>query len=70
MRIYESPAMDDAAVDAVLELLDEAEARTASTEKAERWARAAVEALAPLDLEPPRRAEIEALAAFFVHRSA
>ena len=70
VRIYESPAIDDAAVDAVLDLLDQAGARDASTERAERWAREAVEALASLDLEPARRDEIEALAAFFVHRSA
>ena len=69
-RIYALPSIDDAEVDAVLELLRECGAPAASTARAERWAREAVEVLAPLDLEPERRDEIEALAAFFVHRSA
>ncbi len=70
LAVYASPDISEADVDAVLVLLDEAGARSASTAAAERWADEAVAALNPLDLVPEHRAELEALAAFFVHRSA
>ena len=70
LRIYAVPESSDADVDSVLALLEQAGARAASTAAAERWATDAIVALAPLDLDPERRAEIEALASFFVHRAA
>jgi geranylgeranyl pyrophosphate synthase len=57
-------------VDAVLGLLDAADARTASTAAAERWATAAIELLRPLSIDAPHRADLEALASFFVNRTA
>jgi geranylgeranyl diphosphate synthase type I len=68
-RIYASPPSDGDARD-VLALLDAANARKASTSHAEQWAAQAIETLRPLELDPERRADIEAIAAFFVHRRA
>jgi geranylgeranyl diphosphate synthase type I len=68
-RIYVS-APSDSDVASVLALLDAANARKASTSHAEQWAAQAIETLRPLELDPQRRAEIEAIAAFFVHRRA
>ena len=70
LRIYASPQFSDADVDAVLALLDDAGARAASTAAAERWATEAIDALTPIDLNPDRRPDLEALASFFVHRAA
>ncbi|HZP56232.1 MAG TPA: polyprenyl synthetase family protein [Dehalococcoidia bacterium] len=66
--IYRGEHVDEAAVGAVLRLLEAAGARDASTAVATRWAAAAVEALHGLDLEPERRADLEAFAEFFVRR--
>ncbi|HET7923659.1 MAG TPA: polyprenyl synthetase family protein [Rhodanobacteraceae bacterium] len=68
-RVYASPASDTDVPD-VLALLDSVNARAASTAQAEQWAAQAIETLRPLELDPERRAEIEAIAAFFVHRRA
>ena len=68
--IYASPPMSEDAVEQMLALLDEAGARAAATADAERWACAALDAVAPLRLHPERRRDIEALASFFVHRRA
>ncbi|MEX2225515.1 MAG: polyprenyl synthetase family protein [Dehalococcoidia bacterium] len=67
-RIYASPAPSDAAVADVLTLFDSVRARQAATSMAEQWATQAIESLRPLELNPDRREEIEALASFFVHR--
>ncbi len=68
--IYASPEMSEADVKAVLALLGEAGAREAGSAEAVRWAAAALDALAPLRLDPERLGDIEALASFFVHRTA
>ncbi len=69
-RIYGFDRISEDDVSAVVALLDEAGARDAATSEALRWAEAAIAALEPLHLDGERRSEIEALAAFFVHRSA
>lgn len=68
--IYAAEAVTEADVDIVVSLLDEAEARGVATAEALRWADAGIKALRPLSLVDERRRDIEALAAFFVHRSA
>lgn len=67
---YSAGEMTDAHVEEVLALLDRAGAREASTAEAARWASRAVDAVRSLDLVDGRRRDIEALASFFVHRSA
>jgi geranylgeranyl diphosphate synthase type I len=69
-RAYASNAMTESAVDAVVGLLNEAGARENATSEALRWADAGIAALKPLRLEEERRRDLEALAAFFVHREA
>jgi len=69
-RLYAASEITEPDVDAVLALLDQAGARAASTAAAERWAAAALELLRPLRLDPGRRRDIEAVASFFVYRSA
>jgi geranylgeranyl diphosphate synthase type I len=69
-RIYGFDRISEDDVSAVVALLDEAGARDAATSEALRWAEAAIAALEPPHLDGERRSEIEALAAFFVHRSA
>jgi len=69
VRAYALTEMNDEAVDEVLSLLDSAGAREVASAEAARWADEAVAALAPLRLIEDRRADIEAVAAFFVHRS-
>lgn len=63
-------SMSEAAVDEAVALLVEAGARAASTSEAERWVADGLRALDGLRLEPSRRLDIEALAAFFVRRDA
>jgi len=67
-RIYASPASPDADVTDVLALLDSVRARQAATSNAEQWAAQAIDTLRPLELNPDRREDLEALASFFVHR--
>jgi geranylgeranyl diphosphate synthase type I len=67
-RAYAGP-MTDAAVDDVLAVLDVIGAREVSTAEARRWADRAIDLLRPLSLNEQRRADIEAIAAFFVQRS-
>lgn len=67
-RIYASPVMEENDVERVLELLDSVNARATATAVAEEWAAQGIETLRPLELSPDRRADIEALASFFVHR--
>ena len=69
-HIYASATISEDDVETVISLLEEADARAVSTETAERYAASALELLRPLRLDAERRADIEALAAFFVHRSA
>jgi geranylgeranyl diphosphate synthase type I len=69
-QIYAQERLSEDDVRGVLALLDAADARAVSTETAERYAASALELLRPLRLDAERRADIEALAAFFVHRSA
>ncbi len=69
-RAYALPTMTDDDVDNVLAVLDAAGARDVATAEARRWADAAIEKITPLSLDPERRADIEAIAAFFVQRSA
>jgi geranylgeranyl diphosphate synthase type I len=69
-RIYASPSLSDTDVRDALALLDSVHARAAVTSMAEQWAAQAIETLRPLDLQPERRADLEALAAFFVRRNA
>jgi len=68
-RIYAATAIGDRDAERVMELLQSVHARAASTEAAERWAARALEAIAGARLGDQRR-DIEALAAFFVHRRA
>ena len=68
-EIYRSETITEADVDAVVAILNEAGAPEVAMETATRWADAAVELLAPLTLEVERRADIEAIAAFFVQRA-
>ena len=67
-RIYASPVPSDADVGGALRLLDSVNARQAATSMAQQWAAQAIETLRPLELNPDRREDIEALASFFVHR--
>jgi geranylgeranyl diphosphate synthase, type I len=69
-RIYSSETIGESDVDAVVSLLNEAGAADAATTEALRWANAAVDGLAPLDIDDGSRRDISALAAFAVHRSA
>ncbi len=68
--IYQAPKMLRSDVLAVLELLERADARAVATAEAQRWALAALEALAAVTIDPERRRDIEALVSFFVHRDA
>lgn len=69
-RMYASDAIGEGDVVTVVSLLNEAGARDVATAEALRWADAGIAALRPLQLDGERRRDIEALAAFFVHRSA
>lgn len=69
-RIYASAELIESDVGAVLGLLEVADARAASTAAAERWATAALEVVGPLRLDATYRADLEALASFFVNRAA
>jgi geranylgeranyl diphosphate synthase type I len=69
-RIYASAELVESDVDVVLALLDAADARPASTTAAARWATAALELLRPLSIDAGHRADLEALASFFVNRTA
>jgi geranylgeranyl diphosphate synthase type I len=62
--------MTDATADDVLAVLDAIGAREVATAEARRWADRAIDLLRPLSLNEERRADIEAIAAFFVQRSA
>ena len=68
--IYERPSLDEDDVALVLRLLDAAGAHAASTAAATHWAAAALDAVREVEMHPERRADIEALAAFIVGRSA
>jgi geranylgeranyl diphosphate synthase type I len=69
-RAYASSSLSEDDVAEVRRALEATGAHTAATSTAEQWASQAIDTLRPLELAPERRAEIEALAAFFVHRSA
>ena len=69
-EIYRSDAITQADVDAVVAILNEAGAPDVALQSATQWATAGIAALDPLRLDDDRRQDIEALAAFFVHRSA
>jgi geranylgeranyl pyrophosphate synthase len=69
-RIYAAEGMTEHDITRALALLDEAGSRSAATSAAERWAAAAIDKLRPLRLKADPRAEIEALASYFVHRRA
>jgi geranylgeranyl diphosphate synthase type I len=66
-RLY-SGQLDEAAVERVVALLDEAGARQAATDAARQWMEQALRALDDLKLVEQRRREIDALARAFVHR--
>ncbi len=70
--IYSRDPLRDGDVADVLELFSRAEpdARSAAIVTAEHHADAAIAALAPLDLDADHRADLEALASFFVSRTA
>jgi geranylgeranyl diphosphate synthase type I len=68
-RLYGAPLTNDEDVAAVLDLLDAAGARSASTTAAQHYAADALAAIRDVPLDRERRADIEALAAFFVERS-
>ena len=68
--IYGSAAMNDSDVAVVLALLDASGARAVAEDEAERHAGEAIDVIASLAMDPERRRDIEALASFFVHRSA
>jgi geranylgeranyl diphosphate synthase type I len=68
--IFSSAEMSEGDIATVLALIEMSGAREAATAEAERRAAAAIDAIAWLQLEGERRRDIEALAAFFVHRSA
>ena len=67
--LYAQATLSEADVDEALAALDEAGAREASRAAATRWAEAALEAVRDVQMPSERRADIEALAAFFVERS-
>ena len=69
-RIYAADAITEADVETVTSLLNEAGAQTIATAEALRWAGAGIDLLSPLRLDDERRRDIEALAMFFVHRTA
>ena len=60
--------MSETTVDEAVAMLAETGAREAATSEAERWVTDALRALDGLELETSKRAEIEALAEFFVKR--
>jgi geranylgeranyl diphosphate synthase type I len=68
--VYVSAEVTEADVETVLVLLDEAGARAAASAEAARWADEALALLGPRQLDAERRRDLEALAAFFVHRTA
>jgi len=69
-RLYATDAADGAHVDEVLELLERSGARAAATGAAATWARSGIDAAREIALDAEKRGDIEALASFFVHRSA
>ena len=69
-EIYGSDAITESDVDSVVAILNEAGAPEVAMQNATRWATVGIAALGPLRLDDDRRRDIEALAAFFVHRSA
>jgi geranylgeranyl diphosphate synthase type I len=69
-QIYAAEGMGAADVDEVLRLLDDAGARERAVSDATGYAEQAVGLLAGLELDAERQRDLEALAAFFVHRSA
>ena len=68
--ISAQPHLTDADVAEVLRLLDASGAREATAASARAWAEAAVAALARVSMPEPCREDLQALAMFFVHRSA
>jgi geranylgeranyl diphosphate synthase type I len=60
--------VSESGVETALALLESVDSRGAATAEADRWARSAIAALEPLDLDPEARKDLTALAAFFVHR--
>ncbi len=70
LEVYARPRVQASDITTVLHLLDLAGARAASTAAAEHWAASAVDAVRRIDMPAAGRADIEALATFFVERSA
>jgi geranylgeranyl diphosphate synthase type I len=70
LEVYARPREQARDVSAVLHMLDVAGAQAASTAAAERWATLAVDAVRGIDMPAAARSDIEALATFFVQRSA
>jgi len=69
LALYAQPSLPDADVAAVLDLFERAGARDGAGAAARAYAGAALAAIRETDLEPERRADIAALAEFFVDRS-
>ncbi|HEX5479127.1 MAG TPA: polyprenyl synthetase family protein [Dehalococcoidia bacterium] len=69
-EIYAHRRMGSTDVNEVLRLLEVAGAHQASTDAARRYADEAMEAVAGIKMRPELRADLEALAAFFVQRAA
>jgi len=69
LDVYARTEITDADVREALVVLDAAGAREASRVEATRWASAAIDAVREVAMPDERRADLEALAAFFVQRS-
>jgi geranylgeranyl diphosphate synthase type I len=69
-RLYRAPLTNEEDVTAVLDLLEAAGARRASNGAAQQYAADALAAIRDLALDRDHRADSEALAAFFIERSA
>ena len=69
-QIYRELAMSDRDVDEALTLLEASGARDIAMSEARRWADRALAEIAPLPIDAERRRDLEALAAFFVRRTA
>ena len=67
-EIYEKDKLDDTDVESVLEVMDRLNVRDHAQYEAERYAEAAMASLAPIELSPQARREVEDLTQFLLVR--
>ena len=66
--IYEKPELDETDVASVLEIMDRVRVREQASAEISQWADIAMQAIAPIELSPPARQEIEEFTHFLMVR--